>query len=413
MSSVYINNLPNPSQQITVAKVDSDRSLDMKVGFESDIRLSELRSKYLTEVITSLLLHDKMFLNTKHLLYLVDILGLDDTLKLLKADIIGLIDDKGLSFGVIDKKSHYVLVNFYDVTNKHGELNGIQWLEDRLIGHRKFDKVKSNLILINSERNNKFLDSNVNDIIKKETAYDLNNFNLTKSYGLTTHSLENISNADIYKILRIVNINRGLIYSSFVNTNNINIDGDAKSIIELKISPILQKGIVQNPNDIFTETIYKKGIPDFSFLYSNGLLKIDDILKLRNNFHGKQFRVWCEEQNFDKDEIEKGLLNSGDSLYVRIPKLLRWLIPETIGAIRPDIGLALSVAESFVIDKVLNKWHPNLFLDNELKNIIDKKMNQYELGHRRQQIIDRFPQVGRNDKCPCGSGNKFKKCCGR
>ncbi len=23
------------------------------------------------------------------------------------------------------------------------------------------------------------------------------------------------------------------------------------------------------------------------------------------------------------------------------------------------------------------------------------------------------PQLGRNDPCPCGSGNKFKKCCGR
>lgn len=23
-----------------------------------------------------------------------------------------------------------------------------------------------------------------------------------------------------------------------------------------------------------------------------------------------------------------------------------------------------------------------------------------------------FPQVGRNDPCPCGSGKKYKKCCG-
>jgi len=23
------------------------------------------------------------------------------------------------------------------------------------------------------------------------------------------------------------------------------------------------------------------------------------------------------------------------------------------------------------------------------------------------------PIVGRNDPCPCGSGKKFKKCCGR
>jgi uncharacterized protein YecA (UPF0149 family) len=23
------------------------------------------------------------------------------------------------------------------------------------------------------------------------------------------------------------------------------------------------------------------------------------------------------------------------------------------------------------------------------------------------------PRVGRNDPCPCGSGKKYKKCCGR
>ncbi|HGP4898595.1 SEC-C metal-binding domain-containing protein [Klebsiella pneumoniae] len=22
-------------------------------------------------------------------------------------------------------------------------------------------------------------------------------------------------------------------------------------------------------------------------------------------------------------------------------------------------------------------------------------------------------KIGRNDKCPCGSGNKYKRCCGR
>ncbi|MBR2904596.1 MAG: SEC-C domain-containing protein, partial [Lentisphaeria bacterium] len=23
------------------------------------------------------------------------------------------------------------------------------------------------------------------------------------------------------------------------------------------------------------------------------------------------------------------------------------------------------------------------------------------------------PQIGRNDPCPCGSGKKYKKCCGK
>ena len=26
---------------------------------------------------------------------------------------------------------------------------------------------------------------------------------------------------------------------------------------------------------------------------------------------------------------------------------------------------------------------------------------------------DPFANVGRNDPCPCGSGKKYKKCCGR
>jgi uncharacterized protein YecA (UPF0149 family) len=36
------------------------------------------------------------------------------------------------------------------------------------------------------------------------------------------------------------------------------------------------------------------------------------------------------------------------------------------------------------------------------------------LGIRRShQIPVQYPGVGRNDPCPCGSGRKFKKCCGR
>lgn len=39
-------------------------------------------------------------------------------------------------------------------------------------------------------------------------------------------------------------------------------------------------------------------------------------------------------------------------------------------------------------------------------------------GEKRRVIEKRLPRiagtkVGRNDSCPCGSGTKFKKCCGR
>ena len=31
----------------------------------------------------------------------------------------------------------------------------------------------------------------------------------------------------------------------------------------------------------------------------------------------------------------------------------------------------------------------------------------------KKQTPKRVAKVGRNDKCPCGSGKKYKQCCGK
>ena len=31
----------------------------------------------------------------------------------------------------------------------------------------------------------------------------------------------------------------------------------------------------------------------------------------------------------------------------------------------------------------------------------------------KQKTVHKGNKVGRNDPCPCGSGKKYKKCCGR
>ena len=33
--------------------------------------------------------------------------------------------------------------------------------------------------------------------------------------------------------------------------------------------------------------------------------------------------------------------------------------------------------------------------------------------HHQEPVRNPLKEVGRNDPCPCGSGNKYKKCCGR
>ena len=44
---------------------------------------------------------------------------------------------------------------------------------------------------------------------------------------------------------------------------------------------------------------------------------------------------------------------------------------------------------------------------DHLDGIVEKMVNNDFRTYRRES-----PKVGRNDPCPCGSGKKYKKCCG-
>ena len=64
------------------------------------------------------------------------------------------------------------------------------------------------------------------------------------------------------------------------------------------------------------------------------------------------------------------------------------------------LNLLMNVANSLPIWQN-NGWAPNELLESEL-------------GHRVFRNEDGTPKkIGRNDPCPCGSGKKYKKCCGR
>jgi len=53
-------------------------------------------------------------------------------------------------------------------------------------------------------------------------------------------------------------------------------------------------------------------------------------------------------------------------------------------------------------DKAVKKWvmkHPEILKGGDVVEV--------KTFHREQ------PKIGRNDPCPCGSGKKYKKCCGK
>ena len=43
----------------------------------------------------------------------------------------------------------------------------------------------------------------------------------------------------------------------------------------------------------------------------------------------------------------------------------------------------------------------------------EEKRNEIQKKYKESKIVRNMEKVGRNDLCPCGSGKKYKKCCGR
>ena len=53
------------------------------------------------------------------------------------------------------------------------------------------------------------------------------------------------------------------------------------------------------------------------------------------------------------------------------------------------------------------------YTNTEIAKIYDPVRNILTAGVKKDQTVRNFRKVGRNDPCPCGSGKKYKKCCGK
>ena len=76
------------------------------------------------------------------------------------------------------------------------------------------------------------------------------------------------------------------------------------------------------------------------------------------------------------------------------------------------------IKTEFDFEKLLWNMHDSkaewLYGMEEWNNIFDEeKRKQIKKDYNRSQIVVKGDKVGRNDPCPCGSGKKYKKCCGK
>jgi len=382
-------------------------------GLHLDMNELKIKQQTISEIFKALLLHDKIVISTSNLFQIERVFGLQDTVLLLKTNRFELIDDNGLTIALKEKLQNQYSIVSITSSNENGKIkNTIEWLESRLY-NKDTNNQLLNVLLLNAEKFNKPVDSvHLSNQIVNEIQYDITNTNVSKYLQLDSTSYKNITKNDIYNLIRLSKLNKTLIYSSNFNINNMSIDAGVKNILEAKLPPSMkEKNSINLFNDVFSKILQKKEIPDLSELYIKNIITLADYLEIIETLNAIKFRKWINDKDYDPAKLESDLLSS--KISNKYIDLIRWFIPNAIGIVSPILGVTSSFADSFIVDKLMKGWHPNLFLDDILKQKIDKKIANHKEDLRKSSIKNKSHNIGRNDLCPCGSKKKFKHCCGK
>ena len=97
----------------------------------------------------------------------------------------------------------------------------------------------------------------------------------------------------------------------------------------------------------------------------------------------------------------------------RLPNIM-----ECVKVIKEEYPLIFKLKESFYNDLLDERKHHIIMAQYERKTSRSKMFISYGEkdygfeGNQHGTFVRETPKVGRNDPCPCGSGKKYKKCCG-
>ena len=148
---------------------------------------------------------------------------------------------------------------------------------------------------------------------------------------------------------------------------------------------------------------------------------------------GKLQRFWAVYFNTEKEIYEKLLTNPDEVVAGTVKELADKFQVDLMTMVGFLDGINDSLKEANPIETMEEDTVVNLAFDKEklYKNMVDAKADWlYELPQwnkifdedkrkelyreqKRSGTIVKGHKVGRNDPCPCGSGKKYKHCCGR
>ena len=144
-------------------------------------------------------------------------------------------------------------------------------------------------------------------------------------------------------------------------------------------------------------------------------------------------KFWTEYFLIEKGIYEKLLSNPNEVVKGTVKELAEKFDVELMSMVGFLDGINDSLKIQNPIEKMDENTEVNLGYDLETlyKNMVDakadwlyelpqwnsifseEKRKELYLEQKKSGTVVKGPKIGRNDPCPCGSGKKYKHCCGR
>lgn len=422
-TKILLSNYPNMRQEVPFGQVGGKEVIDIQCGYDIQVDAHQVTLQIANDLITAILAYDKVYIEGNHIWDVLQVFGSIYIEELLRADILHFIPDNLINPVMMRESDKIWKPSFFPyssaVANEKGEtvFKPVQdeWSEIEItFYHKKIaGKEAQALLYLIDEKKEVIEQEKIKQLTLKETLHDLKNEPFVTANEILRKNKWGQTEYHQLNILRLHELNTVVVTAGLLGANALKTDGEISVLMGKKCASVFADKLKDGVTAI-QSILHKKGFLDLGELFYNQVIDLEDILKLRNSLQGKLFRYWAMNDEYDETQMQMDIMNSVHTvLGSKLSGAIRFVACSALGLVSSIPGIAASAIDSFILNKILNGWHPNFFLDDKVKERIDKCIQEKEDDAKKALLLERFKGVGRNEPCPCGSGKKFKQCHGK
>lgn len=420
-SKILITNYPRIYQRPSFAMVGNEsKTIDIVCGYDVKLDNRQVALNIARDLIMAVLTFDKIIVEGNHIWDILQVFGSDNVKALLRLHILGIIPDQELNPVMMREGNGKWKHDFFSYAigndNVLSESDIHKWshIEEKFHRHNFQGQEADTILYLIDENAAEIGDVKaIQEKINRETDLDIQSQIFRSNPDFYRQRPDGKWEYNMVGRVRLQELNKSAILTAELGIDNVKMDAEISNLMSKKTASAFSK-ILHTGTDALVYIEQEKGFPDLGELFINRVISLDDILKLRERFNGKMFRYWAKTTDYEENLMRQEIMNSTQHIVgSKLMQPVRMLTCGLLGLAGFLPGLVASAFDSYIVEKVSKGWHPNFFLDNELKKMIDGSVQEDNRRYKAALREQRFKGIGRNDPCPCGSGKKFKNCHGK